>query len=154
MEPAKQRAKEKFIQGFVAGFDFDFETSVSYLAASIDEDLCPEVCQIAGVLSLKLRKLDAACQFFEKGLKALERIKEERAVPKYPPEYFEISIHLARAYYLLEQSKQARALYREVALHPDLEDENVRSIAKKAAPFKWEDLDKNVMPFSSYVPFR
>jgi len=102
-------------------------------------------------LSLKAGQYAEAATDFQRGIDWIENKVMARDHIKRPPEYFELSLHLARAWDLLGDHRKANELYQKIAHHPELEDTNLRRLARRAGPYAPERLKKIMMPYSSYV---
>jgi len=151
--PAKREAKEKYILSFVAAFDGDFGLARQELQASLDSDFAPEASYVAGVLALRMGELDKGVEYFERARSFIVDKAKKNDRPKLPPEYFESSLFLARAFDLKGDRGSSTRIYREVAEHPDLEDSNIRNLARQAKTYTRQKLARILMPYSSYIPF-
>lgn len=146
---AKRAAKETFILSFVAAFSGEEDLARAELERALEMDFFPEGAQILALLNWKIGQYEKAREWLGRGKSWMEGKRPE----KFPPEYFETSLFLARTLDLLGRRTEAVAEYRRVAEHPDLEDNNLRRLAKSAGPFRPGQIRKIVMPFSSYIPF-
>jgi len=146
---AKRQAKETFIASFVAAFSGEEGLARTELEKALEIDFFPEGAQILALLNWKIGQYEEAREWLQRGKTWVEGKRPER----FPPEYFETSLFLARTYDLLGRRSEAVAEYARVAGHPDLEDTNLRRLAKAAGPFRATQVRKIVMPFSSYIPF-
>lgn len=151
--PKKLLAKEDYVLSFVAAFGGNFESALERLRTCMTEDYAPEVGYVAAVLCLKKGAYLEASDLLSKAKGWIEDRAQRKGRDKYPPEYFEITLYLARAHDLLGKRAEARSIYELVASHPDLEDSNIRQIAKTAGPYTAKRLSRVVMPYSIYIPF-
>jgi hypothetical protein len=149
----KVAAKQEYILSFVAAFDGNFEEAFTRLCRALDSDFVPEAAYVAGIIRMKLGDLKGGRDLLQKGRDFIEQKVKARRKTVYPPEYFEITLFLARAFDLTDQRSQAESLYREVAEHPDLQDAHLRRIAQGARRYRPAQLAKILMPYSSYIPF-
>ncbi|NBY20174.1 hypothetical protein EBQ74_08015 [bacterium] len=113
----------------------------------------PEVRLISGLLALKDGKYGEASDFFlsAKSLIETEKVKSHRKC--FPPEYFEIWLYWARSLDLLGKREEAVKEYSALSEHSDLRDQTVKKIALAKKPYRIENLDRIIMPYSSYLPF-
>lgn len=147
-----KKAKEKYILGFIAAFDGDQERSLGEVEDALASAFFAEGAQVAGVLNLKLGNLDKGLEWLSQGRASLEEKCRKKGL-KLPPEYFETCLYQARAMDLLGKRREALQVYDYVAKHPDIEDTNVRALARKAGPYTQKKLSRVLMPFATYVPF-
>lgn len=148
-DPKKRVAKERFIISFVEAFSGREEEASKNLIQALADDFFPEGAQILAMLSWKKGDFPHARDWLEKS----KTWFEGRNPSKFPPEYFEASLFLARTQDLLGKRSQAVRGYQAVAGHKDLEDENLRRLAKREGPFRPAGVRRIVMPYSSYIPF-
>lgn len=147
-----KQAKEEYILSFVSAFDGKLEQALGELRSLLGRTFFAEGAQVAAQLSMKFGDYRGAVELLESALSNLEALAKEKN-KDLPPEYFECALYLARAYDLLDRRSSAVALYRRLAEHPELEDNNLRRIAVTAGPYGRTKLDRIVMPYSSYIPF-
>lgn len=150
----KRLAKEAYILSFVAACDGKYEQARKYLLRSLESDFCPEVAVTAGVVHMKLREDGTAVRLLSHGKNMIEEKVLKLGKEKFPPEYFETLVYLARAYDLQGQREKALALYEKTVNHRDCEDTHLRRVARAARPYKAESLSRILMPYSTYVPFQ
>jgi len=148
-DPNKHKAKEQFILSFIAAFSGREDESRTELAKTLETDFFPEGGQILALLFWKKGEYAKAKEWLLRGKEWIEL----RGPKQYPPEYFETCLYLARTHDLLGERDAALAEYRRIEKHRDLEDRNLRRLAKAAGPFRPAQVLRVVMPFSSYIPF-
>ena len=111
------------------------------------------MAMVGAVLHLKEREYRDAVDLLEQAKQWVEVRKSDRALSLFPPEYFEVCLFLARAYDLLGDRTKAISVYRQVASHPDLDDGNVRTLARAEGPYTPTKLGRILMPYATYIPF-
>lgn len=148
-----QRAKESYIQSFIAAFDGRLSDAEKFAAESLNHDYCPEVAYVLALVLLKLKNYQRACELLEEAKGWIENMKKEKGKPVFPPEYFEICLYLGRTYYLLGRREEAQNIYAYLQRHPDLLDENIRRIASSERDYTPARVSRLIMPYSSYIPF-
>jgi hypothetical protein len=154
VDPAKARAKQEYILGFIDAFAEKMDASVERVRASIRESYTAEGALVAAILEMKRGNVEAAISLLEEGRAWLEkRLNESGKTQQPPPEYFETELFLARAWDLLGERAKAVRLYQHVAAHPGLFDRNLRRLAAAEGPYRAAQLNRVVMPFSCYIPF-
>jgi hypothetical protein len=146
-------AKQSYILSFIAGFDGKFEEAQLHLKRTLAVEFCAEAALVGAILHLKSREYREAADLLERARSWVETKKQERGLEGFPPEYFEAGLFLARAYDLLGDRTKAVSVYREVAGHADLDDGNVRTLAKEEGPYTHTKLARILMPYSTYIPF-
>jgi hypothetical protein len=149
----KKRAKNQYILSFIAAFDGDLVQAQKRLLLALEEDFLPEAAYVAGIILLKLGDEEKGRQLLTEAREHIEAKVASTGKPMFPPEYFEILLFLARAHDLMGQHDDAKAVYRLISKHPDLQDPHVRAIATRARKYTRERLSKILMPYSSYIPF-
>ncbi len=152
-DPKVKESKKEYILSFIAGFDGKFETAQVHLKKALETDFCPEAALVGAVLHMKAGEYKEATELLEKGRVWVEVRKRERQLAHFPPEYFEVSLFLARAYDLLGERAKAISVYREIANHADLDDGNIRNLARDEGPYTHTKLGRILMPYSTYIPF-
>lgn len=145
----KREAKECFIRSFIHAFDGKYDLAETWLRHSLEACYLAEPALIWGVLRLKAGDFAGARAIFLEARAFLERKRKD----KFPPEYFEILIYLARTHDLLGERELALALYSEVEKHEECGDLNLKRIAQAKKKYEARHLGRIVMPYSSYVPF-
>ncbi len=151
--PAVRDAKQSYILSFIAGFDGRFEEAQLHLKRTLALDFCAEAALVGAVLHLKAREYQDAIDLLERAREWVETRKRERGLAHFPPEYFEVCLFLARAYDLKGDRTKALSWYREVSSHADLDDGNVRALAKEEGPYTPTKLGRILMPYATYIPF-
>lgn len=149
---AKREAKVDYILSFVAAFDGNERLALERLESALSRDFVPEAALVAGVVCMKLLQWPKALQFLERGRAFIEEKCQRLRKKHFPPEYFELILFQARTLDLLERRAEAEKEYSYLANHEGLQDTHIRTLAKKAGPFKKKHLGRILMPYSSYIP--
>lgn len=149
----KAEAKTAFITAFIYAMDGDEPTALVHLKKSLATSFCPEVAQIAGVLCLKNEEWERAAQYFDSAVEWIEKRLQSAPGLRTPPEYYECRLFQGRTKDLQGKHGEAASHYNALIGGKDIEDRNLLRIAKRRKPFCRQDLQKLILPFSSYVPF-
>ena len=149
----RRKAKHHFIHSFIHSFEGKMKEAQIELAETLKCEDFPEVRLISGLLALKDDKYGEASDFFlsAKSLIETEKVKSHRKC--FPPEYFEIWLYWARSLDLLGKREEAVKEYSALSEHSDLRDQTVKKIALAKKTYRIENLDRIIMPYSSYLPF-
>ncbi len=146
-------AKHELVAGFVEIMDGNEVKGLEGLEKSLDLHFTPEVAQGAALMLMKQGEWVAAQEKLESALTWIETKKTEKGLSKLPPEYFELGLFRARLADLRGDRAEALTHYRAIASSTDLEDSWIRKIAGSEPRYRVADLDRIVMPFSTYSPF-
>lgn len=150
----KQRAKEEYILSFVSAFDNQFERALEGLRKSLNHTFTPEAALVAALVNLRLDgEVGKSLDFVREGQVEIEKKMKQKDKTDFPPEYFELLLYQARIQDLLGRRNEAQAIYHRIQSHPSLRDKNIRSIAKRAAPYHKGRVKRLIMPYSTYIPF-
>lgn len=150
---ARREAKHHFIHSFIHSFEGKFSESREELSQVIKYEDFPEARLISGLLALKDGEYGVASDLFVSAKSLIEREKEALKLTVFPPEYFEIWLYWARTLDLQGKREEALKQYKLIEAHPDLNDASVRKIAKSKRSYSREQVDRIIMPYSSYLPF-
>ena len=150
--PRKADAKRCYIDSFVDAFEGNFSAALERVKAALEIDFSPEAGLVAAILQLKAGQYSQAETLLAKSRDWVSHRAEKIGKP-LPPEYFEISLYLARAYDLLGKRSEAQKEYHEIAQHSALKDEHLRRLASAPKPYQAKRLDRVMMPYSTYIPF-
>ncbi|MBI4403270.1 MAG: hypothetical protein HY537_03875 [Deltaproteobacteria bacterium] len=152
-DPKKERAKEAYVLSYIAAFDGLEELAAERLRQSMSHNYSAEGGLVSGVLSMKRGDYVEAITLLEQAKEFLESKVRAKKMESFSPEYFEVSLFLARAYDLLGKRSKSVSLYRAIASHPDLEDTHIRRLAVAEGPYRPAQLERIFTPYSSYIPF-
>lgn len=145
-------AKRSLVQSLYHGFRWELEPALAHAEASLARAFSTEGAQIVAVLSMKLADPNRAVELLERAAAHSETAALARDVAP-PPEYFESLLQLARANDLAGKHEMARDIRKRLASDIRLEDRRLRNLARGSRNYNRRDLDRIVMPFSTYVPF-
>ncbi len=151
--PGRRKAKHHFIHSFIHCFEGKIKEARAELVETLNSEDFPEVRLISGLLALKEGAYEEAASMFLAAKNFIEAEKIRLNRDFFPPEYFEIWLYWARSIDLQGKREEAVKQYLDLASHPDLRDQTVKKIALAKKPYRKENLDRIVMPYSSYLPF-
>ncbi len=148
----KHLAKEYYILSFISGFEGKYEIALENLEKALLNDFSIEGALVKGILHLMLGQYEKSAEVLSYAKDWAEKKKNEHNVNIFPPEYFELTLFLARTYDLMGKYGEARLLYNEIRCHKDLKDSHIRELTFKY-PYKEKNLKNLIMPYSTYIPF-
>jgi hypothetical protein len=152
-KPNLLEAKKSFIHSFIHSFEGKMVEARSELVQTLGFEDFPEARLISGLIAMKEGDFQMASDMLSAAKKHIERDKAIWGKSYFPPEYFEVWLYWARSLDLLGKRGEALKQYSEIEAHPDLRDTVVKRIASAKKCYRKEELDRIMMPYSSYLPF-
>ena len=152
-KPNRFKAKNSFIHSFIHSFEGKMSEARIELEQTLKFEDFPEARLISGLIAMKEGDIEAASDMFKAAQTLIEREKEKLGKFFFPPEYFEVWLYCARALDLQDKREEALKQYSEIAAHSDLKDTVIRKIAVSKKRYRKENLERIMMPYSSYLPF-
>ena len=152
-KPNRLEAKNSFIHSFIHSFEGKMSEARIELEQTLKFEDFPEARLISGLIAMKEGDIEAASDMFKAAKLLIEREKEKLGKGFFPPEYFEVWLYWARALDLQGKREEALKQYSEIATHSDLKDRVIRKIAISKKRYRKENLERIMMPYSSYLPF-
>ncbi len=150
-DPRQNQAKHYYIWSFIRAMDGDYEGAQEWLERALGTHFFAEGALTAAVIDMKKKQYAEAHKKLEKA--RLEIEGDLKPGQQAPPEYFEVLFFQARAHDLAGERDKALSLYRFLAQHRDLEDNNMRLQCLSEKPYTEKKLDRIMMPYSSYLPY-
>jgi hypothetical protein len=149
----KDKAKRMAVRSLISVFDGFDEQASREAAEALEYDFSPEIAQVSAVLKLKMGEYAASVELLGAARDWIRKEMTLRSKKVLPPEYFEISIFLARGLDLAGRRSEALAVYKDLLQEPGFADKHLRNLATRGKAFGQNHVHRMMMPFSCYIPF-
>lgn len=152
-DPRKQMAKQALVTSLVDAMDGKMASALHQLEVGLGHQYCEEMALTAAIVAMKQGREAWARETLDKAVAQLETRMKEHGKASPPPEYFEMRLFQGRFADLKGDRAKAQEHYAYVAQSKALQDRNLKRLAKQHKPYGRKQLDRLMLPYSTYAPF-